>query len=215
LLVGSIAQTNSQAPAPPLYFSVRRAISSTSEGRAPNTSARISLAVSSARSLGFTTGLGALGLRRYGPSHENPGWSGLQSPPRCFSPCSAQLPACHRSRRPLLASLAMASRCRSNTGAYMRMHPERPASGPGQRGPSYPWPFRNADAPLSGTNGGSPPGWSTARTEVKVLLTSSSTMSSRSSVLEDAGADAGDKEDPELLQVGVAVSERAASPPGR
>ena len=32
---------------------------------------------------------------------------------------------------------------------------------------------------------------------------------------EDARADAGDKEDPELLQVGVAVSERAASPPGR
>jgi len=30
-------------------------------------------------------------------------------------------------------------------------------------------------------------------------------MSSRSSVLEDAGAGAGDKEDPELLQMGVAV----------
>jgi hypothetical protein len=40
---------------------------------------------------------------------------------------------------------------------------------------------------------------------VKALLTSSSTMSSRSSVLEDARADAGDEEDPELLQVGVAV----------
>jgi hypothetical protein len=32
---------------------------------------------------------------------------------------------------------------------------------------------------------------------------------------EGARADAGDKEDPELRQVGVAVSERAASPPGR
>ena len=32
---------------------------------------------------------------------------------------------------------------------------------------------------------------------------------------KDAGADAGDKEDSELLQVNVAVSERAASPPGR
>jgi len=51
--------------------------------------------------------------------------------------------------------------------------------------------------------------------KAKALLTISSTMSSRSSVLEDAGADAGDKEDPELLQVEVAVSERAASPPGR
>jgi hypothetical protein len=40
---------------------------------------------------------------------------------------------------------------------------------------------------------------------VKALLTSSSTMSSRSSVLEDAGAGAGDEEDPELLQMGVAV----------
>jgi hypothetical protein len=41
--------------------------------------------------------------------------------------------------------------------------------------------------------------------KAKALLTISSTMSSRSSVLEDAGADAGDKEDPELLKVGVAV----------
>jgi len=48
--------------------------------------------------------------------------------------------------------------------------------------------------------------------KAKALLTS---RESRSSVLEDARADAGDKEDPELLQVGVAVSERAASPRGR
>ena len=74
-----------------------------------------------------------------------------------------------------------ASRCRSNTGAYRRMHPERPASGPGQRGPPYPWPFRRAGgcAPLSGMGGGSPPGWSTARTEVKALLTSRESRSSR------------------------------------
>ena len=54
---------------------------------------------------------------------------------------------------------------------------------PGRRGSPYPWPFRNADAPLSGRGDESPPGWSTARTEVKALLTSSSTMSSRSSRL--------------------------------
>ena len=39
---------------------------------------------------------------------------------------------------------------------------------------------------------------------MKALLTSSSTEL-RSSGLEDARADAGDKEDPELLQMGVAV----------
>jgi hypothetical protein len=39
---------------------------------------------------------------------------------------------------------------------------------------------------------------------VKALLTISS-IALRSSVLEDARADAGDKKDPELLQVGVAV----------
>jgi hypothetical protein len=40
--------------------------------------------------------------------------------------------------------------------------------------------------------------------EVKPLLTFSS-MERRSSVLEDARANASDKEDPELLKVGVAV----------
>ena len=39
---------------------------------------------------------------------------------------------------------------------------------------------------------------------MKALLTISS-IALRSSVLEDARADAGDKKDPELLQVGVAV----------
>jgi len=50
--------------------------------------------------------------------------------------------------------------------------PERPASGPGQRGPPYPWPFRTPSAPLPGKGGDSPPGGSTARTEVKAILTS-------------------------------------------
>jgi hypothetical protein len=40
---------------------------------------------------------------------------------------------------------------------------------------------------------------------VKALLTFSSTMSSRSSVLEDARTNADDKEDPGLLKVEVAV----------
>ena len=50
--------------------------------------------------------------------------------------------------------------------------------------------------------------------EVKALRTASSTMSSRSS-RPRMPERMGDKEDPELLQVRVAVSERAASPPGR
>jgi len=78
-------------------------LSSESKGWAPNTSTRISLAVSSSWRLGFTAGLGALSLCL---SHQDylmrrpSRWSGLPAPPGCFSPCSAQLPACHRSRRP-------------------------------------------------------------------------------------------------------------------
>jgi hypothetical protein len=137
-------------------------------------------AVSSSWRLGFTAGLGALGFRRCGPSHESRGGLACNLL-RDASTLAVGLPL-HVIEAEGPVGAAMASRCRSNTGAYRRMHPERPASGPGQRGPPYPWPFRKPDAPLSGRSGGSPPGWSTARTEVKALLTSSS-MEMRSSRL--------------------------------
>jgi hypothetical protein len=75
-------------------------ISSTSEGRASKISARIFLAVSSSWRLGFTVGLGALGLRRYGPSHEKASqvvW--LASSSEMLLPCLAQLPYVIESQR--------------------------------------------------------------------------------------------------------------------
>jgi len=85
---------------------------------------KVVMAVSSSWRLGFTAGLCRLGLRLSHQGHlmrRPPMWSGLPSPPRCLRPASAQLPACHRSRRPGSASSAMASRCRSNAGRYRRM----------------------------------------------------------------------------------------------
>ena len=142
-------------------------ISSTSEGRAPKTSARISLAVSSSMRLGFTAGHGALGLylRHHGHLMRRPSrWSGSPSPPRCCCPASARaLAACHRSERPGRRArpwLPGARPMQGRTGGWSP--PSRPASWPGQRGPPYPWPFRRGGgcAPLSGRSGGSPPGWS-------------------------------------------------------
>jgi len=149
-----------------LSSSLSRIISSTSEDRAPKTSARISLAVSSSWRLGFTAGIGALGLRLSRQGHlmrRPPRWSGLPVPPRCFRPCSAQLPAYHRSRRPGRRArpwLPGAGPMRGRKGGWSP--PSRPASWPRQRGPPYPWPFRRAGgcAPLSGRGGDSPPGWS-------------------------------------------------------
>jgi hypothetical protein len=62
----------------------------------------ISLAVSSSWRLRFMTRVCRMGVRL---SHKGllvkkpPRWSGFPAPPRCFCPCSAPLPACHRSRR--------------------------------------------------------------------------------------------------------------------
>ena len=101
-----------------------------------------------------------------------PRWSGLPAPPRCFYPGCRPAPACHRSRRPGRRGhgFQVPVQCRG----VKEDAPERPASGPGQHGPPYLWPFRTPDAPLSGRSGGFPPEWSTARTEVKALLTISS-----------------------------------------
>ena len=53
----------------------------------------------------------------------------------------------------------------------------------------------------TGRSGDSPPGWSTARTEAPHYQLDRATVQ----LAEDAGANVGDKENPELLQVGVAV----------
>jgi hypothetical protein len=100
-------------------------------------------------------------------------WPGLPSPPRCLCLGCRPALAYHRSKDPVGA--VMASRCRSNTRAYRRMTPSRPASGPGQNGPPYSWLFQQSRGLCSTImNGGSPPGWPTARTEVKALFTDSS-----------------------------------------
>jgi len=83
-----------------------------------------------------------------GPSHENPGGLAchlLRVPSPLPQP---ELSACHRSRR----SSAMASRCRSNAGAYRRMTPEIPASLTGQRGLPCPWPFRTGGSFVESKN---------------------------------------------------------------
>jgi len=101
-------------------------ISSTSEGRAPKTSARISLAVSSSWRLGFTAGIGALGLGLRHRGHlirRPPRWSGLLSLPRCLYAGSAQSATHVIEAEDPVGELRPSSRCWSNMGAYKRMPP--------------------------------------------------------------------------------------------
>jgi len=127
-------------PLQPLSSSRACIISSTSEGWAPKTSARISLAVSSSWRLGFTAGLCALFLRRYGPSHENRGGLACQLL-RDSSALAVGLPL-HVIEAEDPGRRGHGFQVPVQYGGVKEDAPERPASWPGQRGPPYSWPFR-------------------------------------------------------------------------